>query len=39
MVKTVRVGCKIFRIKDEYDFITIASDGIYDKMTNKEVIK
>ena len=27
-----------FRLKEEYDFIVIASDGIYDELSDKEVI-
>ncbi|CAG9330734.1 unnamed protein product [Blepharisma stoltei] len=30
---------KAFRIHQDFDFIILATDGIFDKMTNKEVIK
>jgi protein phosphatase 2C family protein 2/3 len=29
---------KSFRIIDEYDFIVLACDGIFDKLSNKETI-
>ena len=30
---------KAFRIKKEHDFIVLACDGIYDKLSSREVIK
>lgn len=27
-----------FRIKDSYDFMVIACDGIFDKLSNKDVV-
>jgi len=30
---------KSFKIKSEYDFIAIGCDGIFDKLSSKEVIK
>jgi protein phosphatase 2C family protein 2/3 len=30
---------KSFRIQDDHDFIVIGSDGIYDKISNKEAIE
>ncbi len=30
---------KSFKIKEEYDFIVIGCDGIFDKLSSKEVIK
>ncbi len=30
---------KSFRISDEHDFIVLASDGIFDKINNKEAIE
>jgi protein phosphatase 2C family protein 2/3 len=30
---------KSFRISDDHDFIILASDGIYDKINNKEAIE
>lgn len=29
---------KSFKITDDHDFIILASDGIYDKMSSKEVV-
>ena len=30
---------KSFRITDDHDFIVLASDGIYDKINNKDAIE
>mmetsp|Transcript_16666 Transcript_16666/g.29969 ORF Transcript_16666/g.29969 Transcript_16666/m.29969 type:complete len:399 (+) Transcript_16666:167-1363(+) len=30
---------KCFRLKDDYDFIILCSDGIFDKLSNREVIQ
>ena len=30
---------KAFRIKKDHDFIILACDGIFDKLTSREVIK
>lgn len=30
---------KSFKIKKEYDFVAIGCDGIFDKLTSKDVIK
>ena len=30
---------KSFRIADDYDFIVLCSDGIFDKISNKEAIE
>lgn len=29
---------KAFRILDDYDFIVMGTDGIFDKLTNKDII-
>jgi len=29
---------KAFKINEAYDFILLASDGVFDKMTNKEMV-
>ena len=30
---------KVFKIKDEYDFIVLGSDGIYDTMKNNDILQ
>lgn len=30
---------KAFRITKEHDFITMSSDGVFDKLTNKEIVQ
>jgi serine/threonine protein phosphatase PrpC len=29
---------KAFKINDAYDFILLASDGVFDKVSNKEMV-
>ena len=30
---------KVFKLNDEHEFIILGSDGVYDKLTNKEIVK
>jgi serine/threonine protein phosphatase PrpC len=38
-VITAEPDIKSFRLNSEYEFVLLASDGVFDKMTNREVLQ